>query len=129
MGKVKWILICGALMAALSVNVAAAGPKADTNVFFDMHGTTGWSATMATLVMTAGAGALDTAISVSNTCATPDGDGFPMCGVGPDGMSGDVGAVPGPVGDRTRSRRGSGCACGARRRPGRQRRQRRHRER
>ena len=101
MGKVKWILVCGALMTALSFNVAAAGPKADTNVFFDMHGTTGWSSTMATLVMAVGSAVepadghisqdLDTAISVSNTCMTPldalglEGGGFPECGRFPAG--------------------------------------------
>lgn len=103
MGNVKWILVCGVLMAALSVNVAAEGPKSDMGVFFDSHGTTGYAATMATLVMAVGSEIapadghisqdLDTAISVSNTCKTPVGEGFPMCGVGPDGMSGDVGAV------------------------------------
>jgi len=106
MGKLKWILVCGALMAALSVNVAAKGPQADMNVFFDSYETTGYSAVVATLVMAKGAEAvpadssalvaedLDTAISVSNACKVPSGaSGFPMCGVGPDGMSGDVGAV------------------------------------
>lgn len=102
MGKLKWILVCGALVAALSVNAVAAGPKSDTGVFFASHETTGFAAVMATLVMAKGAEAttggdpvveLDTAISVSNTCKAPSGSGFPMCGVGPDGMSGDVGAV------------------------------------
>jgi hypothetical protein len=73
MGKFKWILVCGALMAALSLNVAAAGPKADTNVFFSSHTTPAFSAVLAQLMMQQAAGEeLETAISVSNTCAAPD---------------------------------------------------------
>ena len=88
MGKVKWILVCGALVAALSVNVAAAGPKADTNVFFSSHVTPAFSTVLAQLMMQQAAGEeLETAISVSNTCASPelgmlaDAHGFQDCGV------------------------------------------------
>lgn len=93
MGKFKWILVCGALMAALSLNVAAAGPKADTNVFFSSHTTPAFSAVLAQLMMQQAAGEeLETAISVSNTCALPSIapvptpldshiSGFPECGV------------------------------------------------
>jgi hypothetical protein len=83
MGKVKWILVCGVLMAALSMNVAAAGPKSDTNVFFAAHVTPQFSAVLASLMMSqAGGEELETAISVSNTCAAPElGEGLPHCGV------------------------------------------------
>jgi hypothetical protein len=94
MGKVKWILVCGVLIAALSVNVAAAGPKSDTNVFFSSHVTPAFSAVLASLMMQQAAGEeLETALSVSNTCAAPPigpvvnpldeqvASGFPECGV------------------------------------------------
>ncbi len=85
MGKLKWILVCGVLMAALSFNVAAAGPKSDTNVFFAEHATPAFSAVLGSLMMSqAGGTELETALSVSNTCAAPSldlGTGFPTCGV------------------------------------------------
>jgi hypothetical protein len=72
MGRLKWILVCGALMAALSVNVAAAGPRSDANVFFDSHVTTEFAATLMSLGMAqAGGEELETAVSVSNTMASP----------------------------------------------------------
>jgi hypothetical protein len=72
MGKVKWILVCGVLMAALSVNVAAEGPKSDMGVFFAAHSTPAFSAVLGALMGQQSAGEeLDTALSVSNTCAAP----------------------------------------------------------
>jgi hypothetical protein len=91
MGKVKLILVCGVIMAALSVNVAAAGPKSDTNVFFSSHVTPAFSAVLANLMMSQAAGEeLETAVSVSNTCSIPPiatpadmhlSGGLPECGV------------------------------------------------
>jgi hypothetical protein len=73
------------------VNVAAAGPKSDTNVFFAEASTPAFSAVLASLMMSQAAGQeLETAVSVSNTCAAPplgaaadmhESGGFPVCGV------------------------------------------------
>lgn len=77
MGKFKWILICGALVLAFGANAAAAGSNA--KVFLQEDGTTEFSATLATFVSSLTEGTR-TAISVSNTLATPVVEGIEFGG-------------------------------------------------
>ena len=81
MGKFKWILVAGALLALCSGQMMA-GPGSDTRVFFDEHMTTNASA----VLMQFGASLSDgtrTAIAVSNTTASPAIEDLP--GECPDG--------------------------------------------
>jgi hypothetical protein len=84
MGKAKWILVCGVVIAALSAS-AVAGQGSDAQVFLSSHETTAFSAVLMSLAISSNGGVDgDTAISVSNTTAVPDVApfmNFPMAGM------------------------------------------------
>jgi len=81
MGKFKWILVAGALLALFSGQMMA-GPGSDTRVFFDEHATTnasavimGFAASLQTIAPPS-----RTSLAVSNTMGAPDIDGLPEGG-------------------------------------------------
>lgn len=78
MGKSKWILICGVLLLALGVNVAAAG-RSDSQVLLQEDATSQYSAVLAAFAAEIPSGE-QTAVSVSNTMATPSVSGLEFAG-------------------------------------------------
>ncbi len=78
MGKSKWILICGVLLLAFAVNATAAG-RSDSQVFFQEDATSQYAATLAAFAAEIPSGE-QTAVSVSNTMATPSISGLEFAG-------------------------------------------------
>lgn len=79
MGKVKWILLVGALLALCSGQMMA-GPGSDTRVFFDSHTTTNASAVLMGFAAQLGGGGARTSLAVSNTTGAPGLEGLPEGG-------------------------------------------------
>ncbi|MEJ2077054.1 MAG: hypothetical protein P8020_08150 [Acidobacteriota bacterium] len=85
MGKSKWILICGVLLLAFGVNISAAG-RSDSQVFLQEDATPQYSATLAAFAAELPATGEKTAVSVSNTMATPEVPGLDLSGF-PTGLN------------------------------------------
>lgn len=76
MGKFKWILVVGALLALLSGQLVA-GPGSDARVFFDEDMTTNASAVLMGFAASLSGGAARTSLAVSNTTGSPGLEGMP----------------------------------------------------
>lgn len=81
MGKVKWILFAGALLALFSGQMMAGpGSDTDTRVFFDSHVTTNASAVLMGFAADLSGGGARTSLAVSNTMGAPGLEGLPEGG-------------------------------------------------